>query len=608
MADFRIKLSDGSTTIDLYSGSDSFVREGGLSMPIPRVRDSYTSNPFSDGARLASSNYDNREITILTKIKGTSLADLKTNIRTIQRLLNDAKERTLSGYGAQVYLEYQWGDAANESTFFDVLRGDLEMPDDYVNTYLEDFIVRDARITLTCKPFGRFTNQDIVQVTIENDTNGTFENFMDIPTAEASGDIPAKMYIKAVQGNAAGTAKVWIAKRSGTRYQDDLWTEGEDESSTTDIVDGSHFVTFSDETLAASSNASFKRAKLQVSEVVDGTTNTSRLNYVLSPMPRGQFRVLTYCRTTETTVNTEYAKMKWGFGWSYGDKTYTPTIPLGEFYGNLADNTWETLDLGLLNLPPIAESDIASNNTFELRLFQHAATALIAPTFVSPTSSNDPNSRWADDAQAFNGNTGNYAAGSITGINWSGTLELKRTSVVCGGIKYFASGNVSQIDQIDIDAYYDGAWNDVYEGSFIQSIYGTAFFSDGVHTSGTCRIALFSSLGGGNQGRIHDVDLHNAGAVDYRWDSDYLFLLPVDEGAVIIDSITPTDALAIDNITDPPNVYTISAGGTILDYPDYVGSPFTLGRENTRLYFLRNDGTAMTFTVDVKYQPQHLVI
>ncbi|KKK82090.1 hypothetical protein LCGC14_2806880, partial [marine sediment metagenome] len=94
----------------------------------------------------------------------------------------------------------------------------------------------------------------------------------------------------------------------------------------------------------------------------------------------------------------------------------------------------------------------------------------------------------------------------------------------------------------------------------------------------------------------------------YQWKLDYLQLLPIDEGVVIVDSITPTDYLALDSITDPPNVFKIDTGGTITDYPDYVGSPFTLGRENTRFYFVRNDGTAMQFKVDVKYQPNFLII
>ena len=46
----------------------------------------------------------------------------------------------------------------------------------------------------------------------------------------------------------------------------------------------------------------------------------------------------------------------------------------------------------------------------------------------------------------------------------------------------------------------------------------------------------------------------------------------------------------------------------IEDYPDYVGKPFDLGRENTRLYVIRSDTKEATFTSDVKYRPQFFVI
>ena len=186
MADFRLKLSDGTTTIDLYGGSDSVVRQGGLNMPPPKVKSSYVNNPFSDGGRLAASRYENRIITLNTKIWGSSLSDLKSNVRSILRLLNDAEKRALSGYGSQVYLEYQWGDTAGQSTFFDVLRGDLSMPKDYLSAPLsKGYYIPDAQITLVCKPFGRYSNQDINQDTLENHAYSADHNYIDFTAAAA---------------------------------------------------------------------------------------------------------------------------------------------------------------------------------------------------------------------------------------------------------------------------------------------------------------------------------------------------------------------------------------------------------------------------------------
>jgi len=473
MASYRLKLSDGTTTLDLYSATDYTVMEGGLSMPPPPLKTSYIYNPFKDGGNLASARYENRTIEIALKLSDTTLANLKTNIRAIQRLLNDAKERTLLGHGSQVYLEYQWGDTANQSTFFDVLHGDLILPRDYLKVGLTKFHIMPAILQLVCKPFGRYTNQTVAQATLENEDYSTNHNYMDITTAEAYGDAPARMYIKAV--NASGTAanrKMWVAKRSGSRYDDDLWLQGEDSTSTTDVEGNTTYTDTSDATCSGSYRLHVVN---NTGTPIAADTVIGRMNYSIATPPEGLFRVLIYSKTYCFAGDAEIDHVCWGVGWSYGSKTYTPSEANGDYYYQSAHSTWETLDLGLLRIPPIPKSDIAGTNAFELRIYQYIADST--------------------------NNTSPYV----------------------------------------------------------------------------------------------------------QWDLDYIFLLPIDEGCVIVNSVGQTDEIAIDGITDPPNVFKISSA-KVTDYPDYVGAPFTLGRENTRIYMLREDVKGATFTVDITYQPQFLVI
>ena len=94
---------------------------------------------------------------------------------------------------------------------------------------------------------------------------------------------------------------------------------------------------------------------------------------------------------------------------------------------------------------------------------------------------------------------------------------------------------------------------------------------------------------------------------NYQWDVDYIFLLPLDEGVVIIDQVDLADVLGIDAITDPPNVFITDSVDRIEDFPDYVGNPFLLGREPTRIYILRDDAVVVTFASDIKYQPRFMV-
>jgi hypothetical protein len=631
MADYRINLTDGTTTIDLYAGSIKIV-EGGLSLGPPTFEGQYVTSPYADGNNLASARFGNRIITLRLKATGATLAALTTNIRTIHRLLTDAAAAQRNKWEAQglltasgrVYLELQWGDSAGASTYFEVVSGHLSYPDSLYSPMLATSkVVIPMVLELECKPFGLYTAQDIAQDILTNgtvnttaltkawaadgaaltdetteandaaandmtllpavpagndayyfgylgcpftrmtlnigtagvgvwtitweywngsawtalsgvtdDTTGftaaagshavtwtmpadwarttvsdataryyvrarvsaytsivtqplgtqawlTPVNYQDIVTAEAYGDVPAGLYIKIDQTGATGSKKIWIAKRTGARYDDDLWTEGEAESSETVIFSEANItLAGSDQADAACSAGNYRRMRLThtltaAQSIITG--QIMRWNYSMATPPRGSFRVLIRAKCTENSADTlTYAAMGWGVGYSYGGLTVGPS----EYLYPAADNTYQIFDLGLINIPPIAESDVAGSSAFELRIFGYSS--------------------------------------------------------------------------------------------------------------------------GGNLGL--------AGAADTAdWILDYVFLLPVDEGVVIIDSVAADDILAIDAITDPPNVFKI-VSDLVSAYPSCNGAPFTLGRKSTRIYVLRDDVPAATFTVDTKYQPRFLGI
>jgi len=605
-----ITLSDGTTTIDLYDGSDSVVREGGLNMPPPLKTSSYHTSPFYHGARLAQASYDYRTITITTKIWGSTLADLQTNIRSINRLLNDARERTLLGYGSQVYLEYQWAEVVGESVYFDVMDGELAMPADYMQVLLtQKYHIIDAMLTLTCQPFGRYTNQTVAQAVLENEDYGANHNYMDIATAAAFGDVPAKMYIKVALANATGAKKLWIAKRSGTRQTDDLWIQGEDENSTTDIVDSVHKLTFTDENDAALSGEKYKRIKLELGDAIAAAAEISRFNYTISTLPKGQFRVLIYCRTTETSVVTEFAKMGWALGWSYGDRSYTPVQADGDYIENAADDTWEILDLGVLNIPPVAESDIASNNDLELRIYQVVTEALADPdNWTNPTGNNDLGA-WQNEGQAYNDNTGDAAnENNVANGAWSGEIEFTHAAMDSAGINIWVSmSEAGNNPTVHVEGFYGGAYHVLGEEVVAVGGYHEMLWTDTYHNITKYKVKMKNNCGQQANMQINEIDFQLL-SEEYHWDMDYIFLLPIDEGVVIIDDVDAADLIAIDSIADPPGVFIISAASKIEDYPDYVGKPFDLGRENTRLYMLRDDVKGVTFTTDITFQPQFMVI
>jgi len=297
--------------------------------------------------------------------------------------------------------------------------------------------------------------------------------------------------------------------------------------------------------------------------------------------------------------------MALGLGWSYGDRTKAPSEARGEYYSNSADDTWEILDLGEIIIPPVAKSDIAGDNSLELRLYQYAKDALTGiDAYSSPTGNEDPQTAWSNEGNAYDDDTETYAetTASVNSGEWSDEIIVTRASLSAIGVRFWYGGVANQIN---VDAYYDGEWHDVYEGAAATGEWVSKYFSDGPHDVIKFRFYLKAASTGAAY--LYEADFITANSV-HRWDVDFIFLLPIDEGVVIIDDVDADDIIAVDGISDPPGVFIIDGSGNVEDTPDYVGKPFTLGRESTRLYALRDDAKGVTFTSDVKYQPLFMVI
>ncbi len=87
--------------------------------------------------------------------------------------------------------------------------------------------------------------------------------------------------------------------------------------------------------------------------------------------------------------------------------------------------------------------------------------------FVIPTGYNDPDGEWTDETLAYDGYIDTYAnRPQIPGHTWTTFLELTHASMLCKGIRFSAWNDKDYISTIDIDAYYGGTWNHVYEGVY----------------------------------------------------------------------------------------------------------------------------------------------
>ena len=91
---------------------------------------------------------------------------------------------------------------------------------------------------------------------------------------------------------------------------------------------------------------------------------------------------------------------------------------------------------------------------------------------------------------------------------------------------------------------------------------------------------IFSGGGAGN----------DAGAHHFRWSVDCVTLLPIDEGEVVVNGVSPSKRILLDTLSKAgPGVYTLDESDVALGPADYEGAPFTIGPEDTRIYVARDD-------------------
>lgn len=86
---------------------------------------------------------------------------------------------------------------------------------------------------------------------------------------------------------------------------------------------------------------------------------------------------------------------------------------------------------------------------------------------ITPTGFVDGSSAWSNEANAYDGDTSTTATCSVPTESWSGYLELTHASLSCRAIRFYIDGySEGIINLVDIDAYYNSQWNNVYQGVF----------------------------------------------------------------------------------------------------------------------------------------------
>jgi hypothetical protein len=129
--------------------------------------------------------------------------------------------------------------------------------------------------------------------------------------------------------------------------------------------------------------------------------------------------------------------------------------------------------------------------------------------WVTPASYTDVDHAWNHPNSAFDNDTGTYASNTLTpGGVWSSRLELNKHSIIyTDTIRVWCSISAvaSTQEEIDLDAYYNDGWKDVFLGAIDEGVYHS-YTLGGNYTVSATRMR-FNYVGPNpGEARVNEVD------------------------------------------------------------------------------------------------------
>jgi len=630
MALFRLKISDGTTTINLWDGTTAKLRDGGMQLPPPQADVQVQTSPLESGARLAARTYGARVISLNLRMGDSSLANLRTNLRAIQRLLSDAVNRNLLGHGAGVYLEYQWGDSDGESLFYDILDGQIEFPADFMNATLAlHYYILPVKLTLTCKPFGRYATTTLSNETLENcqanykaqDANSEY-NDTDV-NLDSTAKWYGQIFTAGANYNCAGA--VLLLKKTGSPVATiELWSINAGvpnamlKSVAIDMaaLDGTYFRAYPGIFAAAQALTNGTQYAIIIKPSTADGSNYLTITYLNTATYAGGD--VAYTTDSGSSWNTivgrdmSFATLVASTCLNYQDVDVSANTPEPDIASKMY---WKLAPTGATGSKKVwVAKRGGSRQTDDLWTEGEDFTTFtniiggghVVENYGEPfavTSGGRGCQVYINAAPSISENTEicrvNYTLASPPSGHFRTLVRVRHTSQVAGDYDHiklglgYAYGSVTKAPSKASGEYYavaaDNTWEILDLGDIILP---PAPASDiATEPSLELRLYLFAN--------------ENVGADWNKFDIDFIFLLPIDEGCTIVAAVGSTDVLALDGITDSVAVLILNSSDVIQSGPDHVGKVIDYGREDFRLYVLRDDAPhEVTFTSTVKYQGQ----
>lgn len=240
---FELFLRDDTNEVNLL-GTAYRLEDGGLDIQTPKKKQVWGGESvYSHGAQLVTSTFENRTIRILFHVTGATRDELASNISKIERLLENARQRSINQSGTRVELQYRW-DGSSGTTYFEIIDGDLRWPRETMSVegvHQKDekgrYLLQGFSLTLEANPFAypispvtgspvelALTNGAGTDVTgglaifnHDDDTAAVHDNWVELDGSDFAGDYPAKvkLVLEADSGEAEKTSKIYIGVRKG---------------------------------------------------------------------------------------------------------------------------------------------------------------------------------------------------------------------------------------------------------------------------------------------------------------------------------------------------------------------------------------------------------
>ena len=458
-----LELGDGSVSIDLMAAPYFAAREVRLAPPPVEA--------VLDGLTLSAVEYGPRTVRIELNPRASTVGALRDALRSLERFCGVGESRSLARR-EQVRLTCSLDGSSAGSVSYRVIRGDVDM----ANTLLREPSLSVAaatgvRVRLLVEPLGRLAAVSIPSTTIANEQGDSSVNYIDL--TRISGSRGAHLQLKLADNDGPSAAgPVWIARRSGPGFDDELMLHGGQES-TVSITDdriwqresGPESATYteytttdvSESTASGGAAGGFRVWTTQppgrsVRHISQSDTHVGTHRYEVSDPPDGRFKVLVRWKHDNNIGGDAMGAVR--VDWTYGELTGTAGQ---SSYGR--SGSFATEDLGDMALPPVPTPSGYGPPDLNLDVFHLYKTT---QTFED----DDP---WAE------------------------------------------------------------------------------------------------------------------------WSIDYVMLLPVDEGLVVLEGMPTGGSALLDTLSGEPSVYLVDSGDAVLNTLESTGKAFDIGPESTRIYVVRDD-------------------